>query len=212
MKVDKFKTVGGFIAPTVVEDMVRICMKHLSKKEYELNIKAKDIKYAVACTRVVNNKGGRATYGGKDVIQINLSLWQFTKGPNLITEYKSYNNDKLIGEIQTYNYLQQLLVIVGHEVAHHVQHKQAPYIKRFRNTWRKAHGQCFKDIYCYLRVGLINKLCIKACGECNAVEDLIKWDEGNRSNLIGYLGYPCHQHYVSELKVATKEEPTHYNQ
>lgn len=200
MKVQNFHTVGGLIAPTVVEDMVRLCMKHLSKKEYELNIKAKDIKYAVSCLRLVNIKGGRATYGGKNIIQINLGLWQFTKGPNWITEYKAYRNDPLIGQIQTYNYLQQLLVVVSHEVAHHVQHKQAPHIKRFKNTWRKPHGQCFKDIYCYLRAGLINKLCIPACSDCNEIKDLIRWDEGNKSDIIAYLCYPCSSHHATEIK------------
>ena len=47
---------------------------------------------------------------------------------------------------------------VSHEVAHHVQFARAKYVKRFKTTYRKPHGDCFKAIYRYLRRDLVNPI------------------------------------------------------
>ena len=44
-----------------IKKMVRKCMNHLKKKEYELNITTADVDKAVAVTRIVN-KSANATY------------------------------------------------------------------------------------------------------------------------------------------------------
>lgn len=156
---NKFYTVGGNVTTKEVEDMVRLCMKHLSKKEYELRIHKETIQYAVDILTVCHLKEGNASHGGSKSIKINLGYWQFKKGIQTFREYKAFNNDKHIGEIQTYNYHQSLLLVVAHEVAHHVQHKQGSFIPRYRNTWKKSHGLCFQDIYRTLRKDLVNPMC-----------------------------------------------------
>jgi hypothetical protein len=156
---NKFYTVGGTVTTKEVEGMVRLCMKHLSKKEYELRIGKETIQYALDILKVCHVKAEGATHGGSKSIKINLAHWQFQKGIQTCREYKAFNKDKHIGEIQTYNYHQSLLLVVSHEVAHHVQHKQGSSIPRYRNTWQKAHGLCFQDIYRMLRKDLINPMC-----------------------------------------------------
>ena len=156
---DKFNTVGGTITTKEVEDMVRLCMKHLSKKEYELYITKKDIQYAVDILKVCLIKSGASSHGGSDLIKINLAYWQFQKGIQTHTEYKAFNKDKHIGDMQTYNYHQSLLVVVAHEVAHHVQYRKCNFITRYRKTYEKAHGLCFQDVYRTLRKDLVNPMC-----------------------------------------------------
>ena len=156
---NKFYTVGGNVTTKEVEDMVRLCMKHLSKKEYELRIAKETIQYAVDILTVCNVNRDVASHGGRKSIKINLSYWQLQKGIQIYREYKAFNQDKHIGLIQTYNYHQSLLLVVAHEVAHHVQHKQGSFIPRYRNTWKKPHGLCFQDIYRTLRKDLVNPMC-----------------------------------------------------
>ena len=63
----------------LIERMVRRCMNHLKCKDYELGITKRDVEVAVKCTRVVDKEWCSATYGGSDVIQINLAYWQHGK-------------------------------------------------------------------------------------------------------------------------------------
>jgi len=156
---NKFYTIGGTVTTKEVKDMIRLCMKHLSKKEYELRINKKTIQYALDILKVCHAKANGATHGGRNSIKINLAYWQFKKGIQTFVEYKAFNKDKHIGEIQTYNYHQSLLLVVAHEVAHHVQEKQCSLIPRYRNTYQKAHGLCFQDIYRTLRKDLVNPMC-----------------------------------------------------
>jgi hypothetical protein len=61
----------------LIERMVRRCMNHLKKKDYELGITKRDVEAAVKCTKVVSKDWcSGATYGGRGVIQINLNYWQ----------------------------------------------------------------------------------------------------------------------------------------
>lgn len=142
-----------------VERMVRKCMNVLKKKEYELDLTKADVDRAVRVTRLVD-KGwcNGATYGGRNVIQINLSYWQHSDKPHYEREYKAYDSDKVIGGRQVRNLEESLWMTVAHEVAHHVQYAQCPRIKRFRKNYRKPHGDCFKTIYRYLRKDFINPM------------------------------------------------------
>jgi len=70
-----------------VKKMVRKCMNHLKKKEYELNITSKDVDKAVAVTKVVNSKRSGATNAGAWDIKINLSYWQHLDEEHFHSEY-----------------------------------------------------------------------------------------------------------------------------
>ena len=66
-----------------VERMVRKCMNVLKKKEYELDLTKSDVDRAVKVTRLVDKEWcNGATYGGRNVIQINLSYWQHSDKPH----------------------------------------------------------------------------------------------------------------------------------
>ena len=142
----------------IIKSMVRKCMNHLKKKEYELDITKYDVDKAVAVTKIINTKSAGATNACRNKIQINLSYWQHHNEKHFHKEYDSFNNDPHIGGRQCLNLDHAYLVSVSHEVAHHVQYAKAKYIKRFRGNYRKPHGDCFKAIYRYLRRDLINPI------------------------------------------------------
>tara|TARA_X000001382_G_scaffold31608_2_gene20506 strand:+ start:1564 stop:2757 length:1194 start_codon:yes stop_codon:yes gene_type:complete len=150
-----------------IKKMVRKCMNHLKKKEYELNITSKDVDRAVAVTKVVNYKSAGATNACASSIQINLSYWQHLDEEHFHTEYKSYNNDPQIGGRKCLNLDHAYLMSVSHEVSHHVQFARAKYVNRFKTTYRKPHGDCFKAIYRYLRRDLVNPIIEKDILEKN---------------------------------------------
>ena len=136
-----------------VEKLVRKCVRHLKKKEYELNLPKGCIERAVKCLEV--KKVRRATnHAGANIISMNLGYWQI--GNRFHIEYASFNNDPVIGKIQVVDNDDHLLVSVAHEVAHHIQFLYAPRVQRFKQNWRKPHGDCFKMIYRYLRRDLVN--------------------------------------------------------
>jgi hypothetical protein len=141
-----------------IKKMVRKCMNHLKKKEYELNITSKDVDRAVAVTKIVNSTRSGSTKAGADRILINLSYWQHLDEEHFHTEYKSYNNDPQIGGRKCLKLDHAYLMSVSHEVSHHVQFARAKYVKRFKTTYRKPHGDCFKAIYRYLRRDLVNPI------------------------------------------------------
>ena len=142
-----------------VERMVRKCMNVLKKKEYELDLTKADVDRAVKVTRLVDKEWcNGATYGGRNVIQINLSYWQHSDKPHYEREYKAYDADKVIGGRQVKNLEESLWMTVAHEVAHHIQRAYCPRIKRFAKNHRKPHGDCFKTIYRYLRKDFINPM------------------------------------------------------
>ena len=146
-----------------IKKMVRKCMNHLKKKEYELNITTSDVDKAVAVTRIVN-KSANATYvkhGRNNTVsamQFNLSYYQHIDEEHYQREYKSYDNDPQIGGRKCLNLNHAYLITVSHEVSHLVQRIQAPKIKRFAKTHSKSHGDCFKSIYRYLRRDLVNPI------------------------------------------------------
>jgi len=141
-----------------VKKIVRKCMNHLKKKEYELNITSKDVDKAVDVTKVVNSKRSGATNAGAWDIKINLSYWQHLDEEHFHTEYKSYNNDPQIGGRKCLKLDHAYLMSVSHEVSHHVQYARAKHVDRFKATYRKPHGDCFKAIYRYLRRDLVNPI------------------------------------------------------
>ena len=140
----------------LIERMVRKCMNHLKKKDYELGITKRDVEAAVKCTKVVTKDWcSGATYGGSRVIQINLNYWQHGK-EGWHKEYPAYDNCPVIGGRYTKNLEEDFWLSVSHEVAHHVQYKFGPRCGWLKKTYRKPHGQGFKDIYSILRSQIVN--------------------------------------------------------
>ena len=142
-----------------VERMVRACMNQLKKKEYELGITKADVDRAVRVLKITDTESG---YGGADIISITISYWQNSNKPHTYTEYKSFNEDPVIGKHEVQNFEHCVWLQVAHEVAHHVQYAICPHIKRFSrrgsNSYFKPHGDGFKTIYRYLRRDFINPL------------------------------------------------------
>ncbi len=139
-----------------IKKTVRKCMNLLKKKEYELGITKADVDKAVEVTRVVDKNFCGATYGGAHVIQINLQYWQHSTKPGIETEYASFNNHPVIGQCEVSDIFDRLMITVAHEVAHHVQRRILPRVKRFKGLHQKPHGKGFKKIYFYLRRDLVN--------------------------------------------------------
>ena len=144
-----------------VERMVRACMNQLKKKEYELGITKADVDTAVRVLEVID-KNGVTGCGGRAIIKINMSYWQHSNEPHTYTEYKSFNEDPVIGKHEVQNFEHCVWLQVAHEVSHHVQYAICPHIKRFSRrgskSYFKPHGDGFKAIYRYLRKDFINPL------------------------------------------------------
>ena len=140
-----------------IKKWVRQCMNLLKKKEYPLNITRSHVEKAVKVTRVVNKKVTGATYAGHHVIQINFGYWQFLRGhwfDGCMKEYDAYKKNKVYGSRTVTDMDDRLLVVVAHEVAHHVQRGAM----RSKGIYRKSHGDGFQRIYRWLRQDLVNPI------------------------------------------------------
>ena len=143
----------------LIKKMVRKCIRLLNKKEYELDLPKDATDIALHRLSIVDKNVNGATYGGRNIIQINLSYWQHCKGyPHYEREYASYDADPTIGGVTVNSLEEALWLTVAHEVSHHIQRRYCPNIRRFRNTHSKPHGDCFKAIYRYLRRDLVNPI------------------------------------------------------
>jgi len=138
-----------------VKRLIKMCIRHLKKKQYELDLpkNAADIALDVLEVKKRINTPSRA---GADLIRINLEYWQMDNP--VATEYAAFNDDPVIGKIDVTDRDDQLLVMVAHEVAHHIQYRYCPNVARFKANYRKPHGDCFKTIYRYLRRDLVNPM------------------------------------------------------
>lgn len=139
-----------------VAEMVKICMRHLKKKEYELGLTTKDVHTAVKHLDVYRRKNGRS-WAGYRMIKINLECWQF--GNKVYSEYTRFNDDPTIGQIKVSDNSDILMCLVAHEVSHYVQYTHKSKMPKYlRNKLKndRGHGDCFQTIYRYLRQGLVN--------------------------------------------------------
>ncbi len=138
--------------------MVKLCMKHLRKKQYELNLSPKHSEMALRYLKTYNRTRGRS-WGGFCILSINLKCWQF--GNKRWTEYKRFNKDKVIGQIDVTDDQDILLLLVAHEVSHFVQYTctgvmPEKFKKRFRED--RGHGEGFQYLYRILRRDLVNPM------------------------------------------------------
>jgi hypothetical protein len=131
----------------MVVDMAARCMKELSKREYEMPRFNRKV-------TVKTKYRDQRSYGGAEGISIDVSCLR--KQRTFHREYDAYADCKLIGSYNCDDPKMVLLGIVAHEVAHHVQYRYAKST-RFKKTWRKPHGDCFRTLYRYLRVKFINE-------------------------------------------------------
>lgn len=141
-----------------VEKMVRRCLKLLKKKEYELDLPKDYLDRAVKVLQVKRTEYGRSEAGA---YTIKIDLWaQDMRALHKVgmNEYKSYADHPAIGSHKCTDWDLILLTVVAHEVSHHVQYAYGYRIKRFKHTYEKPHGDCFKAIYAYLRRDLVNPL------------------------------------------------------
>jgi len=152
MKRHKNVSPGQF---KLVQDYVKKCMRHLRKKQYELDLPTDCWKTALDVLEVKKRKN-TPSKAGANLIMINLGYWQF--GNKYHTEYKAFNNHPTIGEIEVNDDYDHLLIMIAHEVSHHVQYRYCPRVARFKTSYRKPHGECFKAVYDYLRRDLVNPI------------------------------------------------------
>ena len=137
---------------------VKLCMKHLRKKQYELNLTPKHSQMALKYLKTYRRRKGRS-WGGFCKISINLECWQF--GNKTWTEYKRFDKDKVIGRIDVTDDHDILLCLVAHEVSHFVQYTCTGV---FPENWRKrflrerGHGEGFQYLYRILRRELVNPM------------------------------------------------------
>ena len=125
------------------------------------NIKAKDFKVNDDGKLMIQwSEGDHTSYYDPNwfVMQINLNPWPNCDRSHYKPEYKSYDKDPVIGGRQIETLEQSLWLTVAHEVSHYVQYRHCPRIKRFRGKYQKSHGDCFKQIYRYLRRDFINPM------------------------------------------------------
>ena len=130
------RTIGKNVTKAEADDvkkLVQKCIRLLRKKEYELNLPKDAIEKALAVLDVKRTNRGDSCYGGSYNIIINLSYWQF--GNKTHTEYKSFNDHPTIGEIVVSDHHDHLMMIVSHEVAHHIQYRYGPRIRRYNTNY-----------------------------------------------------------------------------
>ncbi len=150
----------------VIFEMVADCTKLLMQAKYELGVPRDAVSKAFKAVRIYNNRRHYCGRASKSLIQFNLQgVTEFQNSSGLFDEYKAYGSDPVIGDITTPTHWDWLLVLVAHEVAHHIQY--AYCVQRGRgkkgtqfgkgDELNKPHGRIFKTIYRYLRRDLVNK-------------------------------------------------------
>ena len=140
----------------IVEDMVKLCIRHLRKKKYELDLPKSAIDDAIKHLHVYKRKNGTSNAGFR-CININVLNWQF--GNKAWNEYNSFNDDPVIGRIEVNDNKDILLCLVAHEVSHYVQYTFRNWFPEYlKKDYRKPHGRTFQKIYRYLRADLVNPM------------------------------------------------------
>lgn len=150
----------------VIFQMVADCTKLLMQAKYELGIPRDAVSKALKEVRVYNNRRHYCGRASQSLIQFNLQgVTKAMRACPYFEEYKAYSSDPVIGGITTLTCWDWLLVLVSHEVAHHIQYAYCVQGGRGKKGTQfgkaaeinKPHGRIFKTIYRYLRRDLVNK-------------------------------------------------------
>src|SRR6056300_1746697 len=94
----------------IVEEMVKLCVRHLRKKKYELDLPKSAVNNAVKRLKVYARRNGRS-WAGHNMIKINALCWQF--GNSVWSEYSRFNDDPVIGQIEVSDNKDILLCLVA---------------------------------------------------------------------------------------------------
>ena len=142
------------------EKYAKECIRLLAKKEYEMGPlhenKAHYLKKAVSDLKIEYINGNYRSHWTRGEIKLNFAGIAYKASMKKFYEYSAFKDDPVIGERSIQNIEEALFLTVAHEIAHFVQYEIAPRVPRFRNTYRKSHGDGFKAIYRYLRKDLVN--------------------------------------------------------
>jgi hypothetical protein len=142
----------------IIEDMVKLCVRHLRKKKYELNLPKSVVDNACKRLKIYARRNGRS-WAGHNMIKINVLCWQF--GNSTWDEYSRFNNDSVIGKIKVNDNRDILLCLVAHEVSHFIQYTYYNWFPQYlkdKQDRDRGHGECFQTIYRYLRADLVNPM------------------------------------------------------
>jgi hypothetical protein len=105
--------------------------------------------------RRTTSKGGLVKFDGVWTPFINIAMYNYTQPINVYRfyEYKSYDDDKVIGGFYSNNNEHRITALICHEMAHAIQfwHK---YYNNIQNV--KPHGDEFKKYYAALRQVFLN--------------------------------------------------------
>ena len=142
----------------LVQKYAKQCMRHLMRKEYELDI-PKGAQHCVPI-EVYNGNGRGGSTGGNTGISININSGHFIY--DVFREYAAFNADPVIGKIPCVTWKDMLFVIVAHEISHYVQYRFLRRLERYKGKWQKPHGYGFQSVYRYLRRDLVNPLITRA--------------------------------------------------
>jgi len=151
---------GSNVTPTehkLVVKFAKQCLREICKKQYEVKYQGKPVVYTEALKQIqVRTKyRSQSSYGSDTHICIDMQRYRLSL--TSFTEYRSFADDPVIGNINDCNDRELLLkCLVAHEVAHHIQMRYGRYTRWLKNNFRKAHGDGFKNIYRELRRTLIN--------------------------------------------------------
>jgi hypothetical protein len=146
------------ITEAKVRAAVKRCMKHLMKKQYELNLPKSAPENALRCLKVYTRTDGRS-WAGHNLLKINTKCWQF--GTKEWSEYNRVAKTPVIGNIQVVDDEDILMCLVAHEISHFVQFTYRNWFPEYLKKKQKkdrGHGECFQTIYRYLRADLVNPM------------------------------------------------------
>lgn len=150
MKVRRFAGVSARERDLVVR-LTKRCLRELCKKEHEL-----PTSFTEACealTLTVKARGERSS-GCRRGITIDVSAYR--SGARTLLEYPAFASDRVIGSRVDAEPIAVLWGTVAHEVSHFVQYRYGPDTRWLTKTYRRAHGEGFRDIYRILRARVVN--------------------------------------------------------
>jgi len=105
--------------------------------------------------RRVSSRGGINKVDGIWMPFISIAMHNYTQPSNIYRfyEYKSYDEDKVIGGFYSNNIEHRIIAVICHEMAHAIQFWHT-YYNNIQNV--KPHGEEFKTYYAALRQVYLN--------------------------------------------------------
>lgn len=136
------------------------CIKELSKGKYDLKLNTARF-HLVTRANYQRSLYKTGNSNNPNYVGVHIDVDRYQSGDTCFYEYPSFKKDYRIYGFDYALPSTCLLALVAHEVAHYVQCNKAKYLYRYRDTHKKSHGECFQEIYRWLRVALVNPLIIK---------------------------------------------------